>query len=304
MVDELLQVLSLGDYAEGTTGMIQIGGSIKGKVVVVTGGSGVLGSMFSEVLADHGAKVAVLGLTRAKVERVVRRIRQRGGTAIPVVANVLDTKQLEWARNEIHEKLGTCDILINAAGGNRSDASTCDEFLEQPVSQMDGGTFTTFFDLKADSMRYVFDLNFWGTLFASQIFATDMVGKTGATIVNVSSMSAFSPLTRVPAYSAAKAAINNFTQWLAVYFSKVGIRVNAIAPGFFLTDQNRDLLLNKDGTFTERARKILDKTPMGRLGRPEDLVGTLLWLVDENASGFVTGAVIPVDGGFSAYAGV
>lgn len=282
--------------------MSNIGSSIKGKVAVVTGGGGVLGSVFARALAAHGAKVGLVGRTREKLERVADAIVKDGGVAIPFEADVRDAKQLEAARQEIRQKIGACDILINAAGGNRADATTDNMFLEEPV--VPPTARGSFFDLRIDGLQYVFDVNFWGTFLSSRIFARDMVGKNGATIINVSSMSSFRPLTRVPAYSAAKAAVNNFTQWLAVYFGKIGIRVNAIAPGFILTEQNRDLLVREDGTLTERAEQVLAKTPMGRLGRPEDLVGTVLWLADATASGFVTGIVVPVDGGFSAWAGV
>ncbi|MBE3554653.1 MAG: SDR family oxidoreductase [Thermicanus sp.] len=284
--------------------MIQFGGSVKDKVVVVTGGSGVLGSLFAEVLAENGAKVAVLGRTKAKVDQVVQRILTKGGIALPVVANVLDIDQLEEAKKEIQQKLGTCDILINGAGGNHTKENTTHEFLEEKHLKEKAEGLLTFFDLDPESVQYVFNLNFLGTLLPTQVFAKEMIGKKGATIINISSMNAFRPLTRIPAYSGAKAAISNFTQWLAVYFAKVGIRVNAIAPGFFLTEQNRGLLLHEDETFTDRAQKILQQTPMGRFGQPQDLIGTLLWLVDEKASAFVTGVVIPVDGGFNAYSGV
>lgn len=284
--------------------MIQFGGSVRGKVVVVTGGSGVLGSRFCEALAENGAKVAVIGRSREKAERVAERIRAEGGIALPIVADVLEADQMMSAKKEIDEKLGSCDVLINGAGGNHPKANTTHDFLEEGDLREGAEGVTTFFDLAPEQVKEVFDLNFLGTLIPTQVFARDMAGKKGAAIINVSSMNAFRPLTRIPAYSGAKAAVSNFTQWLAVYFAKAGIRVNAIAPGFFLTEQNRGLLLNQDGGVTERAQKILSQTPMGRFGNPDELIGTLLWLIDEEASGFVNGVVIPVDGGFNAYAGV
>ncbi|MDQ0338259.1 NAD(P)-dependent dehydrogenase (short-subunit alcohol dehydrogenase family) [Caldalkalibacillus uzonensis] len=274
------------------------------KVAVVTGGSGVLGSTFCEALSICGAKVAVLGRTKAKLDQVVDKIQARGGRAIGVNADVLDKRALKKAKEEIIARLGPCDILINAAGGNHPKGTTTkDYFWPEELDQL-GKEVTTFFDLNQEGIEYVFNLNYLGTLLPTQVFAQDMIGKQGATIINISSMSAFTPLTRVAAYSAAKAAISNFTQWLAVHFSKVGIRVNAIAPGFFLTEQNRNLLLNEDGSYTDRAKKIINQTPMGRFGKSEELIGTLLWLVDDHASGFVNGIVVPVDGGFSAYSGV
>jgi NAD(P)-dependent dehydrogenase (short-subunit alcohol dehydrogenase family) len=276
---------------------------LKGKVVVVTGGGGILCSTFSKALALCGAKVAVLDLIKEKADEVADEINKAGGEAIGVKANVLETESLEEARAEITAKLGTCDVLLNGAGGNNPRGTTDVEYLSKDdVAGKEG--VKTFFDLDPKGVEFVFNLNFLGTLLPTQVFAKDMMKKEGSVIVNVSSMSAFSPLTKVPAYSAAKAAISNFTQWLAVHMSKVGIRVNALAPGFFLTDQNRSLLTNPDGSYTDRSRKILAKTPMDRFGEPEELVGTLLWLVDNGASGFVNGTVIPIDGGFSAYSGV
>lgn len=276
--------------------------NLKDKVCVVTGGGGVLCSAFSKALAANGAKVAVLDLRIENAIAVAEEINAAGGTAIGVEANVLKKESLEKARETILKEFGTCDILLNGAGGNHPKGTTGNEILHKEDLDKEG--LTTFFDLDPDGVSFVFNLNFIGTLLPTQIFSRDMIEKKGAVIINISSMNAFTPLTKIPAYSGAKAAVSNFTKWLAVHMSGVGIRVNAIAPGFFLTDQNRSLLTKEDGSYTERANKILGQTPMGRFGTPDELIGTLLWLVDEGASGFVNGAVIPVDGGFSAYSGV
>ncbi len=276
---------------------------LKDKVVVVTGGGGVLCGSFAEALAECGAKVAVLDLAKERADAVAEKINENGGKAIGVSANVLQVESLEEARKVVTEKLGSCDILINGAGGNHPKGTTSKEFLYKEDLES-AEELVTFFDLDPDGVQFVFNLNFIGTLLPTQVFAKDMIDKEGACILNVSSMNAFTPLTKIPAYSGAKAAISNFTQWLAVHMAKVGIRVNAIAPGFFLTAQNEKLLIAEDGSFTERAQKIINNTPMGRFGEPNELIGTLLWLVDQNASGFVNGTVIPVDGGFSAYSGV
>ncbi len=273
------------------------------KVAVITGGAGVLCGVFAEALAACGARVAILDLKLdAAVERA-RSITMAGGAAIGVAADVLDAGSLREAAEKVRAEYGRCDILINGAGGNHPKGTTAHDWLSsgEPLSGSD--TARTFFDLDRKSVEFVFGLNFIGTLLATQEFARDMVDR-GGTVINVSSMNALRPLTRIPAYSAAKAAVSNFTQWLAVYLAKVNVRVNAMAPGFFLTEQNRSLLVQADGAPTPRAGKILAHTPMGRFGRPDELVGTLLWLVDGRASGFVTGTVIPVDGGFSVYSGV
>lgn len=274
---------------------------LTGKVAVITGGAGVLCSEFAKALAACGARVAVLGRTLSKAETVVSEIAAMGGEAIAVSADVTDSASVKAAHAEVLERLGPCDILINGAGGNNPRATTDKEYFE--LGDIDADT-KSFFDLDEDGIEYVFNLNFIGTLLPTQAFARDMIGREGCTILNVSSMNAYTPLTKIPAYSGAKAAISNFTQWLAVHFSKVGIRVNAIAPGFFSTEQNKKLLWNEDGTPTARSGKILAATPMGRFGTPEELLGALLFLVDEKSSAFVTGVVIPVDGGFSAYSGV
>lgn len=274
---------------------------LNGKVAVVTGGAGVLCREFAKALAFCGAKVAILNRTLSKAEKVVEEITAMGGEAIAVSVDVTDSESVKAAHEEVLKKLGPCDILINGAGGNNPRATTDKEYFE--IGDIDADT-KSFFDLGDEDIEFVFNLNFIGTLLPTQAFAKDMLGREGCTILNVSSMNAYTPLTKIPAYSGAKAAISNFTQWLAVHFSKVGIRVNAIAPGFFATEQNRTLLFNDDGTPTARTGKILAATPMGRFGTPDELLGALLFLVDEKAASFVTGIVIPVDGGFSAYSGV
>ena len=274
---------------------------LTGKVAVVTGGAGVLCSEFVRALAQCGAKVAILNRTLAKAEALAEEVRAAGGEAAAVQVDVTNTESVKAAHEEVLKIYGKCDILINGAGGNNTRANTDKEYFEMGDLEADTKSF---FDLDEDGFRFVMDLNFVGTLLPTQAFAQDMVGREGCTILNVSSMNAYTPLTKIPAYSGAKAAISNFTQWLAVHFSKVGIRVNAIAPGFFSTEQNKALLWNEDGTPTARTGKILGATPMGRFGNPEELLGALLFLVDEKAASFVTGIVIPVDGGFSAYSGV
>lgn len=275
---------------------------LKGKVAVVTGGGGVLCSGFSKVLAQNGCKVAVCDLRGESAKIIANEIVADGGEAIAVSMNVLEKESIEKARDEIAEKLGTCDILINGAGGNNPKGTTTKEYFD--LEDLEKDDLVTFFDLDPKGVEFVFNLNFLGTLLPTQVFAKDMVKKGDSVILNISSMNAFKPLTKIPAYSGAKAAISNFTQWLAVHFAKTGIRVNAIAPGFFVTNQNRAMLTNEDGSLTARGNKIITHTPMGRFGVPEDLYGTFLWLVDNKSSGFVSGVVVPVDGGFSAYSGV
>jgi len=276
---------------------------LKNKVAVVTGGGGVLCAVFAKALAKCGAKVAVLDLNKESADKVSDEINAADGIAIGLKANVLEKKSLEEAKRVISENFGSCDILINGAGGNHRKGTTTKEYLFSEDLE-NSEELTTFFDLDPDGIEFVFNLNFIGTLLPTQVFAKDMTKKEGSVVINISSMNAFTPLTKIPAYSGAKAAVSNFTKWLAVHMSKVGIRVNAIAPGFFVTNQNYALLFNSEGSYTPRAEKIINNTPMERFGKPEELVGTLLWLVDENASGFVNGTVIPVDGGFSAYSGV
>jgi NAD(P)-dependent dehydrogenase (short-subunit alcohol dehydrogenase family) len=273
------------------------------KIVVVTGAGGVLCSTLAKALSKQGHKIAVLDLKLEAAEKVANEITTAGGIAIGVMANVLEKTSLEAAKEIVNKVFGSCDILINGAGGNHPLGTTSNPFFQETDLKNTTEGFKTFFDLDPKGIEFVFNLNFIGTLLPTQIFAKDMVGKKGCSILNISSMNAFIPLTKIPAYSGAKAAVSNFTQWLAVHFSKVGIRVNAIAPGFFLTDQNRTLLTNSDGSLTQRGQQIIDQTPMGRYGVPEDLISTTLFLCDENSS-FVTGVVIPIDGGFSAYSGV
>ena len=275
---------------------------LSGKIAVVTGGGGVLCSTMAKALAKNGAKVAILDLNQDAAEKVATEIKQANGEAIGVQADVLDSNSLKQARQQVNKQLGSCDILVNGAGGNHPKGTTSNEYLN--LEDIGKDDVTTFFDLDPKSIEFVFNLNFLGTLLTTQAFAQDMVEKPDTTIVNISSMNAFTPLTKIPAYSAAKAAVSNFTQWLAVHLSKVGVRVNAIAPGFFLTEQNKQLLVNENGEFTPRAHKIISQTPLERFGTPEELLGTLLWLVDNDSSGFVTGTIIPIDGGFSAYSGV
>ncbi|GAL70811.1 SDR family oxidoreductase [Jejuia pallidilutea] len=271
------------------------------KVIVLTGAGGVLCGALAKALAKEGHKIAVLDLRKEAADSVANEINEAGGVAIGVAANVLEKESLDLAKTEVNNKLGLCDILINGAGGNHPLGTTSNPFFEMEDLNNKAEGFKTFFDLDAKGVEFTFNLNFLGTLIPTQVFAKDMVGRKGCSILNISSMNAFTPLTKIPAYSGAKAAVSNFTQWLAVHFSKVGIRVNALAPGFFLTDQNRSLLTKSDGSLTPRGNQIIDQTPMGKFGEPEDLVGTTLWLCGEGAA-FVTGVVIPIDGGFSAIA--
>ena len=277
---------------------------LNGKVAVVTGGGGILCSVMAKSLAEAGAKVAILDLKEEAAKKVADEIVKAGGKAIGVAANVLDLESLKKAEAIVKAELGACDILVNGAGGNNPKGTTSKEYLmpEDLVKKTEG--VTTFFDLDPAGVGFVFNLNFLGTLLTTQVFAREMAEKGAGSIINISSMNAFTPLTKIPAYSGAKAAISNFTQWLAVHFSKVNIRVNAIAPGFFLTEQNRTLLTRPDGSLTARGNTILSHTPMGRFGTPDDLTGALLFLVDDSASSFINGVVLPVDGAFSAFSGV
>lgn len=275
--------------------------NLTGKVAVVTGAGGVLCSHFAKVLARAGAKVALLDLNAEAAEGFAKEITDEGGIAKAYSCNVLDKDICEEVAAKVLEDFGPCDILINGAGGNNPRATTDKEYFE--IGDIDADT-KSFFDLEADGVGFVFNLNFLGTLIPTQCFAKQMVGREGCNILNISSMNAYTPLTKIPAYSGAKAAISNFTQWLAVHFSRAGIRVNAIAPGFFSTKQNAKLLFNEDGTPTPRTGKILAATPMGRFGESEELEGGLLFLLNNDAASFITGVVLPIDGGFSAYSGV
>ncbi|MCQ2480250.1 MAG: SDR family oxidoreductase [Clostridia bacterium] len=278
--------------------------NLKGKVAVVTGGGGVLCSGFSKTLAKQGVKVAVLDLNEAAAQKVADEIIAEGGEAMAVGCNVLDQDSMKAARDKVNEKFGTCDILLNGAGGNNPKGTTTKETLEKIDLIEKNDDVKTFFDLDPQGISFVFNLNFLGTLIPTQIFAKDMAEKEDSCIIMITSMNAFRPLTKIPAYSAAKAAVANFTQFMAVHFADMGIRVNAIAPGFFSTQQNKTLLWNDDGTPTARTGKILAATPMKRFGEPEELSGALLFLCDKEYSGFVTGTTIAVDGGFNAYSGV
>lgn len=274
---------------------------LNGKTAVVTGAGGALCSQFSRALAVCGAKVALIGRRIEPLQKLAAEIEGLGGISRGYSADVLQKEQLEAAHQQILADFGVCDILINGAGGNHAKATTTQEYY-QP-DQIKQGDFS-FFDLDRDGISSVFDLNLLGTFLATQVFAREMAYREGAVIINVSSMNAYSPLTKIPAYSAAKAAVSNLTEWMAVHFSRVGIRVNAIAPGFFVGEQNRRLLFTEDGALTPRSEKILAKTPMRRFGESRELLGALLFLVSGQAAGFVTGVVIPVDGGFNAYSGV
>lgn len=273
---------------------------IKGKTVVITGAGGVLCSQFSRHIASLGAKVALLNRTFSKVEKIAEELTSAGYTAKPYQVDVLDKEGLKKVHEQVGSDFGPCDILINGAGGNRDEAITAVEYHEMDIDT----EIRSFFNLSQDAVQGVFNLNFIGTFLPTQEFAADMVGREGCCVLNVSSMSSYHPLTKVLGYSAAKAAVNNLTEWLAVHFAHVGIRVNALAPGFFATEQNKTLLFDKEGNFTPRSEKIIGSTPMGRFGVPQDLLGTVEYLIDSKASGFVTGVVIPVDGGFNAYSGV
>lgn len=266
---------------------------LTGKTAALTGAGGVIGGAMAKALAARGARVAVLDLMPEAAEKVAADIREAGGEAQAFTCNVLDRASVEAAEQAVTDALGPTDILVNGAGGNKKEATTSPDL--------------SFFDLPADALRWVFDLNFLGTVLPSQVFGKRMTERNEGAIINISSMNSYRPLTRILAYSGAKAAINNFTQWLAVHLNQAGatqVRVNAIAPGFFETAQNKFLLRDEaSGNLTARGQQIIDHTPMGRFGEPDDLVGALIWLCSPAAK-FVTGIVVPVDGGFSAYSGV
>lgn len=275
---------------------------LRGKVAAITGGSGIIGKTLARGLYDAGINVILLDYKPERGKLTAKEISAgfEGGTAICFAADVTDRESLIRAREEIREKFGALDFLINCAGGNKATATTAEEVIAGSEKELRG----TFFDLDIEGFDGVFDLNFKGTVLPTMILAEDMVRKGSGVILNISSMNAYRPLTKIPAYSAAKAAVNNFTQWLAVHFAPAGVRVNAIAPGFLLTNQNRFMLTDeKTGEMTPRGRKIISATPMGRYAEPEELVGTMLYLLSDTSS-FVTGVVIPVDGGFSAFSGV
>ena len=267
--------------------------NIKGKVAVISGGAGVLCSEMAKAIGEHGGKVVILDISEENMKSLSKYLSKREIEHLTIKTNVLDKKNIEEAAKKTLNKFGKVDILINGAGGNKAEATT--------------GPGLSFFDLPEEAVKWVFDLNFLGTFLTSQVFGEYIANKGEGVIINISSMAAYSALTKVPAYSAAKAAISNFTRWLAVHMSKNysdKIRVNAIAPGFLLTEQNRYLLMNKDNkTFTERGKTVIDQTPMKRFGEPSDLISTVLWLISPGAE-FVHGTVIPIDGGFSAFSGV
>jgi len=275
---------------------------LDGKVAVVTGAAGVLCSDFSVALAKCGAKVALLDINVEGAEKVASAIRKDGGKAIAVKANCLDKESLTEAKATVDGAFGPCDILINGAGGNNQRATTDNEYFD--LESLTDETKKSFFDIAPEGIRFVFDLNVTAAFLTTQVFALDMAKKGSGNIINISSMNAFRPLTKIPAYSAAKAAVSNFTQWLAVHFAPAGIRVNAIAPGFFVTNQNRALLFCEDGTPTPRTGKILAGTPMRRFGESDELLGGLFFFLSDAASAFVTGVILPIDGGFAAYSGV
>lgn len=273
------------------------------KNIVITGAGGVLCSAFAEHLAEQGNTVAMLDINKAAVTAVADKINAKGqGKAFAYAADVLSKDCLNEVHKAILTDMGKCDILINGAGGNHPRCTTAHEFFEDGDEARED--LKTFFNLDADDFRFVFDLNLLGTLLPTQVFLPDLLGRSGCCVLNISSMNAYRPLTKIPAYSAAKAGVSNLTQWLAVHFAPQGIRVNALAPGFFVTKQNRDMLFAADGTPTPRTGKILNATPMGRFGKPEELNGGLDFLLDETRSGFITGVILPIDGGFSAYSGV
>ncbi|MEI4769522.1 SDR family oxidoreductase [Psychrobacillus sp. FJAT-51614] len=278
--------------------MIPIHENLKARVAVITGGSGVLCSKMAHELARQGVNIAILNRTAEKGEIVASDIVKEGGIAISIETDVLSRESLVQAKEKILQQFGRIDILINGAGGNHSDAITDTELFDENTKGK------SFFDLDENGFSSVFSLNFTGTFLSSQVFGKELLKAEAPTIINISSMSSYAPLTKVPAYSAAKASINNFTMWMAVHFAEAGLRVNSIAPGFFITTQNKNLLLDESGNYTARSQKIMEATPMKKFGQPEELLGALLFLIDESYSSFVTGTTLAVDGGFMAYSGV
>ncbi|MBQ2669693.1 MAG: SDR family oxidoreductase [Clostridia bacterium] len=276
--------------------------NLKGKTIVITGGSGVLCSAFAYAYAEQGMNVAVLGRTLSKLEPVAAKITELGGKGLAVACDVTDKESIIAAKKAVNEAFGKVDILVNGAGGNNPRANTTKEYYED--GDIENPDIASFFDITKENYNFVFDLNLIGTILPTQVFLPDMVGREGTTVINVASMSSYHAITKVSAYSAAKAAVMNLTEWLAVHFAKSGVRVNAIAPGWFITEQNRTLLTNEDGSYTDRAKKVIAHTPVERFGMPEELTGTMLFLADSSLSGFITGTTIPVDGGFQAYMGV
>ncbi|MDD4108993.1 MAG: SDR family oxidoreductase [Prolixibacteraceae bacterium] len=275
---------------------------LKGKVCVITGGAGVLGSAMVKSMASVGMKIAIADINKEVADKVAAEIASESGAqVIGIAANVLDKESLIQAKAEINSQLGEIDILINGAGGNSPQATTkVEQMTENNMDNLED----TFYGLQMEGFDKVFALNFKGTVLPTMVFTQDMLKNKKGVVLNISSMNSYKPLTKIPAYSAAKASINNFTEWLAVHLAKVGIRVNAIAPGFFITHQNRFLVMDeKTGNYSARGQKIVDNTPMGKFGEPEDLQGTTLFLISE-VSSFITGIVIPVDGGYSAFGGV
>ncbi|WP_419959035.1 SDR family oxidoreductase [Psychrobacillus sp. BM2] len=278
--------------------MIPIHENLNGRVAVITGGGGVLCSRMAVELVRHGVKIAILNRTAEKGQKIADEITSNGGIAIAIETDVLNRESLVRAKKTVLAQFGRVDILINGAGGNHPDAITGPEKYEEDAAGK------SFFDLDENGFSDVFSLNFTGTFLPSQVFGKELLKAESPTIINISSMSSYAPLTKIPAYSAAKASINNFTMWMAVHFAEAGLRVNSIAPGFFVTTQNKDLLLDENGNYTARSKKIMDATPMKKFGKPEELLGALLFLVDESYSSFVTGTTMAVDGGFMAYSGV
>jgi len=274
---------------------------LKNKVCVITGGGGVIGNSLATGLAKAGVKIAVLDISKKNADELAEKLQKElNCNAIGIEANVLEKSSLVAAQKLINEKLGAVDFLINGAGGNSPDATTKSEFITDDLESLED----SFFGLDLKSITKVFDLNFMGTLIPTMVFGKEMVQRKSGIILNISSMNSFRPLTKIPAYSAAKSSINNLTEWLAVHFAKMNVRVNAIAPGFFITAQNKFLLIDeKTGELTDRGNKIISATPMGKFGEPNDLIGAALFLLS-NASEFITGVVLPVDGGFNAYSGV